>query len=189
MSINKSSSSLPKKSLLLAHHLSKQELYGSSPWSNILRLSWGITKKEIHLSNSYAKGVTFSNEDGVSRQRILKALSKYPSDVISLSLLPEPDNEFDPHALSIWAGVKDRGSAKIGYVDKNLASIIHLYLMEGFTPIVLFKKVFLNMAYIYSLEFAYGIVDLSYDDPKSIAQINRCDNVVNHECSSKIASL
>ncbi len=189
MSINKSSSNLPKKSLLLAHHLSKQELYGSSPWSNILRLSWGITKKQIHLSNSYAKGVTFSNEDGVSRQRILKALSKYPSDVISLSLIPEPDNGFDPNALSIWAGIKDRGSAKVGYVDKNLANIIHLYIMEGFTPIVIFKKVFLNMAYIYSLEFAYGIVDLSCDSPKSLVQINKSDSKVNLESRSKIASL
>lgn len=189
MSINKSSPSLPKKSLLLAHHLSKQEWYGSYPWSDILRLSWGITKKEIHLSNSYAKGVTFSNEDNVSRQRILKALSRYPSDVITLSLIHEPDNEFDPNALSLWAGVKEKGSAKVGYVDKHLASIIHLYIMEGFTPIVLFKKLFLNMAYIYSLEFAYGIVDLTCDGRKALVQINKSDNVVNLESSSKIASL
>ena len=189
MSINKRCSNLPKKSLLLAHHLSKQVWYGSYPWSDILRLSWKITKKEIHLSNSYAKGVTFSNEDGVSRQRILKALSRYPSDVITLSLIPESDNEFDPHALSIWAGIKEKGSAKVGYIDKNLASIIHLYIMEGFTPIVLFKKVFLNMAYIYSLEIAYGIVDLSCDGPKSLIQINKSDSKVNLESRSKIASL
>ena len=116
-------------------------------------------------------------------------MSKYSSDVISLSLIPEPDNEFDPNALSIWAGVKDRGSAKVGYVDKNLASMIHLYIIEGFTPVVLFKRVFLNMAYIYSLEFAYGIVDLTFNVSKSIPKIPSYDSNLNLQSTQKVASL
>ncbi|MEO2563985.1 HIRAN domain-containing protein [Clostridium tertium] len=86
-------------------------------FSKALKLAWRIVKGIIHPSFSKIKGVTFEN-----RQALIYRLSKYSMNKIILSLVPEPNNQYDSNAIKITASVIDKGSATIGYVSKELAT-------------------------------------------------------------------
>jgi hypothetical protein len=55
-------------------------------------------------------GVSFPNLDGSSRQEILGNMS----DNASISLVREPENEYDPNAIMVMADKK-----QVGYVSKE----------------------------------------------------------------------
>ena len=67
-------------------------------------------------------GVTFTNEDGTSRQSIIKELKQ--SDTITLRR--EPTNKFDTNAIMVLA---DKG--QVGYIGKDYASIMASMMDTG----------------------------------------------------------
>lgn len=122
----------------------------SITFSLALKLSWKSIKCTISPSFSKVKGVTFNN-----RQFLIKRLTKYPLDMISLSLLPEPNNEFDSNAIKIIATVKNKGSATIGYVSKELAYKFSAALISN-------KQIFLFLDSITGSLNSYLGVNYSY---------------------------
>lgn len=74
-------------------------------------------------------GVTFSNDDGTSRQEIIKGLSIHSP----LTLRREPTNKFDTNAIAVWSEDKC-----VGYIGKDYASILAGMMDTGtqFTAIV-----------------------------------------------------
>lgn len=66
-------------------------------------------------------GVTFTNEDGISRQDIIKELCS--NDKITIRR--EPTNKFDTNAIAVWS---EKG--QVGYIGKDYASIISP-MMDG----------------------------------------------------------
>lgn len=68
------------------------------PWSHV-----------YHLKPS---GVTFQNPDGTSRQEIIKSL--HIGD--GLTLIREPENQYDKNAVAVYAGPR-----MVGYIGKESA--------------------------------------------------------------------
>lgn len=69
-------------------------------------------------------GVTFKNPDGSDRQGILEDLydnywTEGSEGAVHVRLKQEPDNEYDPNAVSIWVSTPDKGEAQIGYVGRE----------------------------------------------------------------------
>lgn len=60
-------------------------------------------------------GSQFDNEDGTSRQEVIKKLVQ--GDV--LELRREPENRYDTNAISAWIG-----GEQVGYISKHLAEIL-----------------------------------------------------------------
>lgn len=90
-----------------------------------LKLSWMLYKKKAKLSSSKVVGVTFSNKDiGISRQVLLKHLSKYHPNQVRLCAIREVDNFHDKNAIRIDATVIGKGTSTIGYFGSNLAKKI-----------------------------------------------------------------
>ena len=60
-------------------------------------------------------GVTFTNEDGVSRQSIIKKLAQCDT----ITIRREPTNRYDTNAIMV---LTDKG--QVGYIGKDYASIL-----------------------------------------------------------------
>lgn len=79
--------------------------------------------------HSKVAGVTYNNEDGDSRQKIIK---KYCKAGDELELIREPDNEHSPTAIGVWL---KKPSLKIGYVRSasDLSKRLSEHLNRGRT--------------------------------------------------------
>lgn len=81
-------------------------------------------------------GVTFKNQDGSSRQKVLGRIfddlwDEDREDEIQIELRREPDNPYDSTAVGVWA-VKPEGSAgKIGFVPGKDSARFDRALREG----------------------------------------------------------
>lgn len=143
-----------KRRLILSNVMKKAWILfkrnSSLTFSLALKLSWQLIKCKLSPSFSKVKGVTFNN-----RQFLIKRLTKYPLDMISLSLLPEPDNKFDSNAIKIIATVKNKGSATIGYVSKELAYKFNTALISN-------KKIFIFLDSITGSLKSYLGINYSY---------------------------
>ena len=60
-------------------------------------------------------GVTFTNEDGVSRQSIIRELAQCDT----ITIRREPTNRYDTNAIMV---LTDKG--QVGYIGKDYASIL-----------------------------------------------------------------
>jgi len=86
------------------------------------------------MSEFYSKiaGVTAKNDDGSSRQKIIKNYVKTGTPLI---LLREPSNKFDPNAISVH--IKKRSlifftsTVQIGYLNKDVAEELTKFLKKG----------------------------------------------------------
>lgn len=101
-----------------------------------LKLAWRLVRSLCFMQHSKVYGTTFNG-----RQAVLKRLAKYPDRSIILSFEREPDNKFDSNAIKIIAQVKSKGSAAIGYVNKNIAANIAPMIDAGFIPVILFAGI------------------------------------------------
>lgn len=110
----------------------------SYSFSLCLKLAWKTARGIQHLIYSKVRGTTFSNENGVSRQIILYNLRKYSLSEVGLELVRDYVNLFDRNAVMIFATVRNRGSAVVGYLSAELASEVAPLLDSGLTPIVFF---------------------------------------------------
>lgn len=65
------------------------------------------------------------------RQGLLHRLSLYAPENISISLKREWGNAFDRNAVQVIASVKGKGSAVMGYINRELAAAIAPLLDKG----------------------------------------------------------
>lgn len=107
-----------------SHQLWRMGIRACVSWSTLLRLCWRLFKKELETSVSRVNGVTFSNDDGSSRQRIIERLSKLPKGLYWLTLRRESDNPYDPNAIMVNARKLGNMSAQIGYIPRELAQLL-----------------------------------------------------------------
>lgn len=84
-----------------------------------------ITVK-LHRIDTKTAGVTHGN-----RQQLLARLSRYSPDEITIKLQREQDNAADKNAVQVVAAVKGKGSAVMGYLNRQLAAAIAPLLDKG----------------------------------------------------------
>lgn len=110
-----------------------------------LRLAWKIIRGLSRFIFSNVKGVNYVNSgNGIPRQKIIQAMLKYPSWMISLFFKRDFENEFDKNAIKIYARVGDRGSCQVGFLAKELAIEAANNLDNGGEAIVLLEKITRN---------------------------------------------
>ncbi|MGN0678668.1 MAG: HIRAN domain-containing protein [Oscillospiraceae bacterium] len=70
--------------------------------------------------------MTFGN-----RQTLLSRLSRYAPEDITIKLQREKDNAADKNAVQVVAAVSGKGSAVMGYLNRQLAAAIAPLLDKG----------------------------------------------------------
>ncbi|MGO4894209.1 HIRAN domain-containing protein [Flavobacterium sp. W21_SRS_FM6] len=81
--------------------------------------------------NTKVAGVKQKNQDGTERQ---KYIIKYCKEGMPLTLIPEPDNAYDPNAISVWITAKSFFSSKsyqIGYISAEIADRLSGEMQRG----------------------------------------------------------
>ena len=106
--------------MVIANSLVKQ---GISRSAAMIR-AW-ITVK-LQTIRTKAAGVTFGR-----RQALIERLTRYSSEEITIELQRENGNAYDRNAVQIVAAVKGKGSAVIGYINRELAKAIAPLLDKG----------------------------------------------------------
>jgi hypothetical protein len=86
-------------------------------WRTCLKICWRTVRFIAPIRHTKAVGTSFGN-----RQEILRRLFHYPASEIKLNLLREPDNAYDANAILIVATVRNRGSAAVGYLSREISS-------------------------------------------------------------------
>ena len=84
--------------------------------SEALKRAWEIIKAGI---TTKVKGVTFGNA-----QRALERLTLYRSEDIIIRLKRDTANLYDCNAVEVYAGIKNKGIVKIGFLPAPLAFIV-----------------------------------------------------------------
>ena len=141
-----------------AHRLYKRGAMFLYSFSTCLKLAWRSIRGLCKFKHTRAKGVNFNNNDGISRQAILHALTKYSKGQISLYLEVEPDNPYDPSAVKVMAMVRNKGIAQVGYLAKEIAADVSLNLKEGKEVIAIFETITGGASFNYGLNFSYATV-------------------------------
>lgn len=121
---------IKSKVMTIANHLHKQGMSRSAAMVQ----AW-ITVKLHHIDTKTA-GVTHGN-----RQKLLARLSRYSPDEITINLQREQDNAADRNAVQVVAAVKGKGSAVMGYLNRQLAAAIAPLLDKGKEVISMFLAV------------------------------------------------
>ena len=98
------------------------------------RQAWQIVKGRILVSK--VSGVTFGN-----RQAALKKLAKLNASSVNVSLEREAGNPHDTNAVKVNVSVGNGRDYHLGYVPKELASLIAPLLDKGISLIARFKNV------------------------------------------------
>lgn len=83
-----------------------------------------------------AAGVTHGN-----RQTLLDHLTRYKPEDITVTLRREQSNAHDSNAIQILAAVRNKGSAVIGYINRELAAALAPLLDKGAPIASRFKAV------------------------------------------------
>lgn len=111
---------MKSKVMTIANHLVKQ---GMSRSAAMVR-AW-ITVK-LRSIRTKATGVMWGN-----RQQLLSRLARYSPDEITIELHRERENLYDCNAIKVVAGVKGKGKAAIGYINRTLAAALAPLLDKG----------------------------------------------------------
>lgn len=94
-------------------------------FSSCLKLAWKLISGIAKIKYTKVRGVTFTNQNGITRQQILYRLSKYPTNQISLFIKHESTNLYDSHAIQVHAKVRG-SSIQIGYLSRQQSNNIFL---------------------------------------------------------------
>lgn len=121
---------IKSKVMTIANSLVKQ---GVSRSAAMIR-AW-ITVK-LRAIRTKAVGVTYGR-----RQGLLDRLSRYSPDDITIMLRRENGNAYDPNAVQIIAAVRGRGSAVMGYINRELAAAVAPLLDAGKNVTAAFEAV------------------------------------------------
>lgn len=105
---------------IIANHLVKQGVQRSAAMAR----AWLTVK--LRRIETKTTGVTKGN-----RQALLHRLARYSADSITIRLLREQDNAADSNAVQVIAAVKGKGSAVMGYINRQLAAAIAPLLDKG----------------------------------------------------------
>ena len=108
------------RACIIANALVKQGVKRSEAMFRAWRT---VKQRVIHTKTA---GVTHGN-----RQALLDRLTKYNAEEISITLNREPENAADKNAVQVIAAVKGRGSAVMGYLNRQLAAAIAPLLDKG----------------------------------------------------------
>lgn len=76
-------------------------------------------------------GVTFANPDGTDRQEIIRRYCRAGEELL---LRPEPDNEHDDLAISVWVRTSPKTKARwrqVGYINADLVEDVHALYDTG----------------------------------------------------------
>lgn len=100
-----------------------------------------------------AAGVTHGN-----RQTLLNHLTRYKPDDITVTLRREQNNAHDRNAIQIVAAVRSKGSAVIGYINRELAAALAPLLDKGAEIASSFKSIVGGeRGYNYGLELEFTV--------------------------------
>ena len=121
---------IKSKVMTIANALVKQ---GVSRSAAMVR-AW-ITVK-LSTIQTRAAGVTYGN-----RQKLLERLARYSPEDITVQLRREQDNAHDKNAVQVVAAVKGKGSAVLGYLNKQLAAAVAPLMDKGAEIVSRFKAV------------------------------------------------
>ncbi len=127
-------------------------------FATCLKLAWRIVRGYARLNFSKVRGVSFKNIDGISRQSVIAALSKYATEEISLYFEREPDNPYDPNAIKIMAKVAGKGSAQIGYVAKELAEDLAVEMDLNRKVVVILEEITGRSSRMLGVNYRYILV-------------------------------
>ena len=121
---------IKSKVMTMANALVKQ---GYSRSAAMVR-AW-ITVK-LRAIQTKATGVTHGN-----RQTLIERLTRYAPEDISVTLQREKSNAYDKNAVQIVAAVRGKGSAVIGYINRELAAALAPLLDKGVQIASRFKEI------------------------------------------------
>lgn len=110
-------------------------------FSTSLKVAWQIIRGKQFIMYTKVVGVSFNNTDGVSRQKILRRLLEIPKEPIAISLKREPENPVDRNAIQVVVAVTNKGIATLGYLNRNLASMIADELDSGKDTFAIFEDI------------------------------------------------
>lgn len=95
----------------IAQEISKTNCSQSLAWIT----AW---KKVKHNQFITLAGTTFDN-----RQKAIAVLHNYKREEVKITLIREPNNEFDCNAIKVYAKTPDNKIFDIGYIPKEIAKI------------------------------------------------------------------
>lgn len=121
---------MKSKVMTIANNLVKQGMSRSAAMVQ----AW-ITVKLRRIETKTA-GVTRGN-----RQKLLARLARYSPEDITISLQRERDNKADRNAVQVIAAVRGKGSAVMGYLNRQLAAAIAPLLDKGKRVVSAFKAI------------------------------------------------
>ena len=121
---------MKSKVMTIANALVKQGLSRSAAMVQ----AW-ITVKLRRIETKTA-GVTHGN-----RQKLLARLARYSAEDITITLNREPKNKADRNAVQVIAAVRGKGSAVMGYLNRQLAAVIAPLLDKGKRVVSAFKAI------------------------------------------------
>lgn len=101
-----------KKVTTMANHFHKMGLTLSQAFIK----AWAMIK--AGTLKTKVKGVTYGIGQALAR------LATYPVEDIIINLKRDHANLYDPNAIEVYAGVKDKGVVTIGYLPAPLACIV-----------------------------------------------------------------
>ena len=108
------------KALTIANALVRQGVRRSEA----MYRAWRTVKQRVIRTKT--AGVTHGN-----RQALLNRLARYSAEQISVTLRRESENAADKNAVQVIAAVKGKGSAFMGYLNRQLAAAIAPLLDKG----------------------------------------------------------
>lgn len=121
---------MKSKVMTIANNLVKQGMSRSAAMVQ----AW-ITVKLRRIETKTA-GVTHGN-----RQKLLARLTRYAPEEITIQLQREKNNPADENAVQVVAAVRGKGSAVMGYLNRQLAAAIAPLLDKGKRVVSAFKAI------------------------------------------------
>lgn len=118
------------RACIIANALVKQGVKRSEA---MLRAWRTVKQRVIHTKTA---GVTHGN-----RQTLLYRLARYSAEDITITLNREPENTADRNAVQVIAAVRGKGSAVMGYLNRQLAEAIAPLLDKGKQVLAAFEAI------------------------------------------------
>ena len=101
-----------------------------------LMIAWKAVRSMMRYIYTKVRGTTYTN-----RQKLLRRLLSYDNTEIVLSFNRDHDNVYDRNAIAIMATVKGKGESVVGYLSKELASVVAPLMDSGGRAVVMFNGI------------------------------------------------
>jgi hypothetical protein len=121
--------------MILSWRYKKRDPFSFS-LSLALTLGWAVFRSRVYMHHAKVRGVTFEG-----RQRVLKILSRFPEERVSLRILHEKDNVYDENAMKIFVIIDGSYRACVGYLRKETARYVAPQIDNGKRCIAFYEGV------------------------------------------------